>query len=156
MSDNTFAPLKEVTRAEFITMIVRAFDLLDVKSSAAFSDVKASDWSYGYIASGVKNGLINGVGNGKFDPNRAITREEMAIIVSNTLKKFKGKSVSDTNAALANFKDQATIAAYGKEAVALLTQEGIVQGLTAETFGPKNIANRAQAAVIIDRMLKLN
>ncbi|AWV32874.1 M14 family metallopeptidase [Paenibacillus odorifer] len=156
VSDNTFAPLKEVTRAEFITMIVRAFDLLDVKSSATFSDVKASDWSYGYIASGVKNGLINGVGNGKFDPNRAITREEIAIIVSNALKKFKGKSVSDTNAALVNFKDQATIAAYGKEAVALLTQEGIVQGLTADTFGPKNIANRAQAAVIIDRMLKLN
>jgi hypothetical protein len=155
VSDQSFAPLKEVTRAEFITMIVRAFDLLDENAAASFSDVKATDWSYSYIASGVNNGLINGVGGGKFDPKRAITREEMAIIAANALKKFKGKSVSDADAALASFKDKGSIASYGKEAVALLAQEGVVKGLTADTFGPKGVANRAQAAVIISNLINL-
>ncbi len=156
VNDNTFAPLKEVTRAEFITMIVRAFDLLDENAVTSFRDVKATDWSYSYIATGVQNELIQGVGNDMFEPKRAITREEMAIIASNALKKFKGKSVSDTDAALANFKDKNEIASYGKEAVALLAQEGIVTGLTADTFEPKEIANRAQAAVMINKMINLN
>ncbi|MFF2910376.1 M14 family metallopeptidase [Paenibacillus sp. NPDC057934] len=155
INDNSFLPLKEVTRAEFITMIVRAFDLLDEKAESSFIDVDAADWSYSYIASGVKNGLINGVGGGKFDPKRAITREEMAIIAANALKKFKGKTVSDVDATLATFKDKGSIASYGKEAVALLAQEGIVKGLTADTFGPKGIANRAQAAVIISNLINL-
>ncbi|GGG10656.1 zinc carboxypeptidase [Paenibacillus albidus] len=152
---SSFAPLKEVTRAEFITMIVRAFELQAGDAAASFSDVKASDWAYSYIAAGVNNGLIQGVGNGKFEPNRPITRVEMAIISANALKKFKGKAVTNVDAALAGFKDKGSIASYGKEAVALLTQEGIVKGLTADTFAPKGIANRAQAAVVINNILNL-
>lgn len=152
---NSFAPLKEVTRAEFITMIVRAFNLPLEKAAADFNDVKPANWAYSYIAAGVESGLVNGVGGGKFEPNRSITREEMAIIAANALTKFKGKSVPDADAALANFKDKLTIASYGKNAVALLTKEGIVKGMTEDTFAPKGIANRAQAAVIISNIINL-
>lgn len=155
VGSNSFAPLKEVTRAEFITMIVRAFNLPLENVSADFSDVATSNWSYSYVAAGVNSGLINGVGGGKFEPNRSITREEMAIIAANALTKFKGKSVTDADALLANFKDKSSIASYGKDAVALLTQEGIVKGMTADTFAPKGIANRAQAAVIISNIINL-
>ncbi|MBY9078919.1 S-layer homology domain-containing protein [Paenibacillus sp. HN-1] len=155
VSATSFAPKKEVTRAEFITMIVRAFGLLDEAASASFTDVKTTDWSYGYIASGVKNGLVNGVGGGKFDPKRAVTREEMAIIAANALKQFKGKTVLNPDQALSGFTDKDSIAAYAKEAVALLAQEGVVNGLTPDTFGPKGISNRAQAAVIISRLINL-
>lgn len=155
VSDTSFAPLQQVTRAEFITMIVRAFGILDNDAKASFSDVQATDWAYSYIASGVSSGLVNGVGGGKFDPKRAITREEMAIITANALKKFKGKSISDVDTALAPFKDKSAIAPYGKEAVALLAREGVVKGLNADTFGPKGVANRAQAAVIISNLLNL-
>ncbi|MNB79926.1 Endo-1,4-beta-xylanase A precursor [compost metagenome] len=155
VGNGSFAPLKEVTRAEFIAMIVRAFALPLENASADFSDVAASSWAYSYVAAGVSNGLVNGVGNGKFEPNRSITREEMAIIAANALTKFKGKSVANADTALAGFKDKASIASYGKDAVALLTQEGIVQGMTADTFAPKGIANRAQAAVIISNIINL-
>ncbi|CAH1207566.1 hypothetical protein PAECIP111892_02925 [Paenibacillus auburnensis] len=152
---NSFAPLKEVTRAEFITMIVRAFNLPLENASATFSDVATTDWAYSYVAAGVQNGLVGGVGVGKFEPSRSITREEMAIIAANALTKFKGKSVTDTDAILANFKDKSSIASYSKNAVALLTQEGIVKGMTDSTFVPKGIANRAQAAVIISNIISL-
>lgn len=152
---NLFAPLKEVTRAEFITMIARAFNLPLENASADFSDVQAAHWAYSYVAAGVENGLVNGVGGGKFEPNRSITREEMAIIAANALTKFKGKAVADADAVLAGFKDNSSIASYAKDAVALLTQEGIVKGMTADTFVPKGIANRAQAAVIISKILNV-
>ncbi|MNY60223.1 hypothetical protein D3C86_1967480 [compost metagenome] len=79
----------------------------------------------------------------------------MAIIAANALTKFKGKSVTHADAALANFKDKSSIASYGKNAVALLTQEGVVKGMTVSTFAPKGIANRAQAAVMISNIINL-
>ncbi|WP_270170159.1 S-layer homology domain-containing protein [Paenibacillus sp. SYP-B4298] len=155
VAEGKFAPIKEVTRAEFITMLVRSFDLLDVKATVSFSDVSSSAWYYEYIATGVSKGLIQGVGGGKFDPNRAITREEMAIMSANVLKTVKGITADHGAAALAKFSDQDSIAGYAQDAVALLTENKVINGVTATTFDPKGIANRAQAAVIIDRMLGL-
>nr|WP_269846494.1 S-layer homology domain-containing protein [Paenibacillus roseus] len=153
VAEGKFAPLKEVTRAEFIAMLVRAFDLLDAGAKVDFTDVEANVWYYGYVATAVEKGLIQGVGGNKFDPNRAITREEMAIMSANVLKAVKGKTATDASAALAKFKDQDSMAAYAKDAIALLTENKVINGMTATTFQPKGIANRAQAAVMINRML---
>ncbi len=101
----------------------------------------------------MEKGLIQGVGGNKFDPNRAITREEMAIMSANVLKAVKNKTAADAAAALAKFKDQDSMASYAKDAIALLTENNVINGMTATTFQPKGIANRAQAAVIINRML---
>lgn len=157
LSSTTFAPLKEVTRAEFLTMLVRAFQLADETASVTFSDVNASDWYYAYVAAAVKAGLAQGVGEGKFDPNRPITREEMAIMAANALKIVnKDATVSDIDGALDKFADKGLMALYAKEAIALLTQQGVINGMTDGTYAPKGIANRAQAAVIISKLLKQN
>ena len=156
VAENQFAPLKQVTRAEFLTMIVRAFNLVDENASVSFSDVQTSNWHYTYVASAVEAGLVQGVGGNRFEPNRAITREEMAIMAANVLKLTQDASIDDVDGALAKFTDRGTIASYAREAIALLTEEGVIQGMTATTYGPKGIANRAQAAVIISRMLHLN
>lgn len=153
VAEGKFAPAKDVTRAEFITMLVRAFDLLDVKAKVDFTDVQSNAWYYEYVATAVEKGLIQGVGGNKFDPNRAITREEMAIMSANVLKAVKNKTAADAAAALAKFKDQDSMASYAKDAIALLTENNVINGMTATTFQPKGIANRAQAAVIINRML---
>ncbi|CAM4381725.1 Zn-dependent M28 family amino/carboxypeptidase [Paenibacillus endophyticus] len=157
LSSTTFAPLKEVTRAEFLTMLVRAFQLADETASVTFSDVDASDWYYASVAAAVKAGLAQGVGEGKFDPNRPITREEMAIMAANALKIVnKDAIVSDIDGALDKFADKDLMALYAKEAIALLTQQGVINGMTDGTYAPKGIANRAQAAVIISKLLKQN
>ncbi|WP_238403980.1 M20/M25/M40 family metallo-hydrolase [Paenibacillus paridis] len=155
VSNTSFAPLKQVTRAEFLTMLVRAYQLADENATVSFSDVKTSDWYYASVAAAVKAGLAQGVGDGKFDPNRAITREEMAIMAANALKLInKDAVVSDVDGALEKFADQDKMAAYAKEAIALLTQQGVINGMTNGTYAPKGIANRAQAAVIISNLLK--
>jgi 2',3'-cyclic-nucleotide 2'-phosphodiesterase/3'-nucleotidase/5'-nucleotidase len=152
MDANTFAPTKTVTRAEFVTMLVRALNLTGSGASNSFSDVKQGAWYTDSIAAAVKAGLVQGSGNGKFEPGRQVTREEMAIMVANALKD-KLQPI-DKNAALGKFADKSSIAPYAQDAIAQLTQLGIVNGVEGGKFAPKGIANRAQAAVIIYRMLE--
>ncbi|MEK4234364.1 bifunctional 2',3'-cyclic-nucleotide 2'-phosphodiesterase/3'-nucleotidase [Paenibacillus sp. FSL H7-0714] len=149
---NTFAPTKTVTRAEFITMLVRALNLTGSATTGSFSDVKQGVWYTDSIALAVKAGLVKGSGNGKFEPGREVTREEMAIMIANALKD-KLQPI-DKNAALDKFADKSSIAPYAQDAIAQLTQLGIVNGVEGGKFAPKGIANRAQAAVIIYRMLE--
>ncbi|MEK5252068.1 bifunctional 2',3'-cyclic-nucleotide 2'-phosphodiesterase/3'-nucleotidase [Paenibacillus sp. FSL F4-0125] len=149
---NTFAPTKTVTRAEFITMLVRALNLTGSATTSSFSDVKQGVWYTDSIAIAVKAGLVQGSGDGKFEPGRQVTREEMAIMIANALKD-KLQPI-DKNAALGKFADKSSIAPYAQDAIAQLTQLGIVNGVEGGKFAPKGIANRAQAAVIIYRMLE--
>ncbi|AIQ51701.1 bifunctional 2',3'-cyclic-nucleotide 2'-phosphodiesterase/3'-nucleotidase [Paenibacillus sp. FSL R7-0331] len=152
LENGQFAPAKTVTRAEFVTMLVRALNLSAPASGTAFNDVKQGVWYTDSIAAAVSAGIVKGSGNGKFEPGREITREEMAIMIVNALA---GQlEPVDTSAALGQFADKASIAPYAQEAIAQLTQLGIVNGVDGGKFAPKAMANRAQAAVIIYRVLE--
>lgn len=151
MDLNTFAPTKSVTRAEFVTMLVRALKLTDTGSVKTFKDVKENAWYSDSIAIAVNLGIVKGSGNGNFEPNREITREEMAIIVANALSKTL--KATDKDVALNKFTDKSNIAEYAQEAVAQLASVGIITSVNGKEFAPKAIANRSQAAVIIFRML---
>ncbi|WP_234032850.1 family 10 glycosylhydrolase [Paenibacillus faecalis] len=151
--DNTIRPLKPVTRAEFLAMLVRAFELTGESASVSMKDIKPSDWYYEIVAAGLESGIVKGVGGDKFEPNRSITREEMAVMSANVLKQMKGMGAVDADQALSKLKDKEKIAPYAKSAVALLWEEGIMNGTGADRFMPKGIANRAQAAVVIWNLL---
>ena len=72
--DGTFLPKNTISRAEFVTALSRCFPLLEGK--AEFTDVPETHWAYKFIASATTAGWINGVGNGKFQPERGIMRCE--------------------------------------------------------------------------------
>jgi hypothetical protein len=78
--DGTFRPNNEITRAEFTAMLCRAMNEEDSAKSLAgqseFSDVKPSNWASGYIQWAKDNGIINGVGGGRFDPQGNVTYEQ--------------------------------------------------------------------------------
>lgn len=154
VGQDSFAPLKPVTRAEFLAMLVRAFQL-EGSTDLEFTDVKTTDWHYALIASAVDAGIVQGVGGDKFEPNRPITRQEMAIMSANALSLFADMKADDEDGALAKFKDSSSIAGYARSAVALLAEKGVIQGTGHDRFMPKGIANRAQAAVIIHNLLNL-
>lgn len=155
VNQKEFKPLKSVTRAEFLSMMVRAFDLANSKAHSSFTDVPSSSWYYPYISAAVESKLAEGVGEGKFEPNRDITREEMAQMAANALKLTTQVSLEDIPEALKKFEDRDRISPYAREAVALLTKGDVIQGLTEDSFVPKGTANRAQAAVIIHRMKQI-
>lgn len=153
-AEGQFVPNAEVTRAEFAKMIVKAFGLEDAAATESFSDVGAADWYQPYVAAAAQAGLIEGRAEGVFAPEATITRAEMATIASRALAKFKSyQAVEETNTALAVFKDAASIDATLKAGVALAAEQGLVVGEEGSQFNPENDTTRAQAAVVVYRLL---
>ncbi|WP_436238149.1 S-layer homology domain-containing protein [Paenibacillus sp. LjRoot153] len=153
-ADQVFEPNGLVTRAEFAKLIVKTFNLENASATESFSDVNDSDWFKSYVAAAVKSGIVNGKSDDKFDPNGQITRAEMAVMSSRALA-LKGASleVSKIDDVLKGFKDVDTINSSLKNGVALAASEGIIVGEDGNLFNPNANSTRAQAAVVIYRLL---
>ncbi|QJC50841.1 hypothetical protein HGI30_04195 [Paenibacillus albicereus] len=149
-----FEPGKPVTRAEFITMLHRVFGLAAAGTGSKFRDVKADSWYVEAVAAAAELGLVSGSGGGRFEPGRDITREEMAVLAARYLRHAGASPASDA-AALSAFRDAGQAASYAREALAELVSAGVMNGTGANKLQPKGPATRAQAAVILQRLLKL-
>jgi len=152
----SFAPNDAITRAEFAALIVRALGLAPDKAGADFADVAQKDWHAGVVGAAAKAGLVNGFADGTFRPNEQITREQMAVLIARAMA-FAGKQADVSarqEALLAKFSDRGDISAWARNAVAETVEAGIVQGLKNGSFAAKAVATRAEAAVMLKRLLK--
>lgn len=85
-SSSIFAPNRPITRAEATKIILSAFGYGPISTGKSFfNDVYG--WSTGWIEQAHRMAIIQGIGNGNFDPNRTITRAEAAKIIALTLQK---------------------------------------------------------------------
>lgn len=140
--DNTFKPQKNITREEFIKMVVAAQGVRLNASPCELSDVDQNAWYAPYVNAAYQAGIVKGVSETEFGIGKEITREDMAVIIAR-LKNYAGTEVQGT------FADEASIADYAKDAVYSLYNAGKIAGVGNNMFGPKQIVNRAQAAKII-------
>lgn len=149
-TDGKFYPNDSISRAEFCTMIAQCF-FKDEKAvgNVSFSDVSSSQWFYPYTTLLAEKGIVNGVGDGSFCPNDMITREDMAVIALRCLKEKTAVEESD----YLTFIDAQRIADYAQTAVATLCNEGILSGTPEGMFNPKNNLTRAEAAVVVYKLL---
>lgn len=150
-NNGIFRPNDNITRAEFVSMMVRVLDLKQSDSvNIAFKDVKLTDWFAEDINAAIENNIIKGYDDGNFRPNKNITREEMASIISNKL----GEKLTDdeTKEVLSNYTDE--VSAWAQSSVALTTKTEIIKGLPNFVFGGNQNATRAQAAVMLLRFLE--
>lgn len=148
-----FVPNGDVTRAEFAKMLVKAFGLENEAAKESFADVKDNDWFKPYVAAAAEAGLINGKSATAFDPNAKITRAEMATMAARALVKvYDYKNVTDVKGSLKPFTDANKIHSTLQAGVALAAEEGIVVGNNNQ-FKPEDSATRAEAAVIIYRLI---
>ncbi|WEK53580.1 MAG: glycosyl hydrolase 53 family protein [Candidatus Cohnella colombiensis] len=148
-----FDPSRNVTRAEFIMMLMKTFDLIDESATTTLSDVKEGSWSYSAIASAQKLGIIVGKSNGSFGVNDMISRQDMAVMVYKTAQILKVRL--SQNGTVTTFADQSAIAGYANEAVMAMQNAGLINGSGNGKFEPKAKASRAQAAVLIYRLFQL-
>ncbi|WP_432402884.1 S-layer homology domain-containing protein [Wukongibacter sp. M2B1] len=150
--EEIFDPGASITRAEFAAMITR---LLGKENSNSykidFKDVEKEKWYYESVKIVCGEGLMNGKANASFEPEEKITRQEMAVVVSNILKKKGYEFYSSTTT---EFKDKDEIAPWALEGIKIAQENGIIKGSMGE-FRPNEKLNRAQAAVIIDRLYEL-
>lgn len=154
-SANTFAPGKQVSRAEFISLLVRALELKqDGAAAAGFTDVSAGSWYYEAVQAAVANGLISGYADQSFAPNQNITRAEMAVILAKALKIAQAQEKVTLQPA--EFADADSIRDWAKEAVGEVTEAGLMQGRSGNRFEADSFTTRAEAAVVVYRLFKLN
>lgn len=142
-----------VTRAEFINMLMQALDLADESADSTWSDVKEGTAYYGSIAAAQKFGIVKGKADGSFGVNESISRQDMAVIIFRAAKMLKVK-LKDSGA-VSPFKDNNDIASYAKEAVSALQKTGVINGMNVGLFMPKGQVTRAQAVVIIYRLANI-
>lgn len=152
VGDGEFNPKGQVTRAEFITMLMKMLELSDESATTSFSDVKQGEWYHGNIATAQKLGIVNGKPDGTFGVHENITREDMAVMV---YKAIQRKQLALPSGETTAFKDEASIANYAKQAVETIRGAGIINGVGNDEFAPKKNASRAEAAVMIYKLLGL-
>ena len=146
-TDGTFRPDALVTRAEFIKMLIGAFDIQG-SSDRTFGDVSENDWYYDYIQKAVGAGIINGSSDGNVYPSNDISREDAAVMMYRHIKaeiKFPNKTFS--------FKDEEQISDYCIEAVNDMAYAGIISGKGSNKFCPKDGLTRAEAATLISNTM---
>ena len=128
MGQGTFMPNKTMTRAEFAAIVTRALGLT-AKDTKVFSDVPSSKWYAGYIGTANSGGIVNGVGNGKFNPEGTITRQEAAAMVARAAKLCGLDTAMDAAATrdmLAQFGDYRSVASWAKEPMAFCYSANIL------------------------------
>lgn len=147
-SQNTFNPDGTMTRGMFVTVLgqMAGVDQSAYKGLSAFSDVAQDAYYAPYVAWASKHGITAGVGNGKFDPNGLVTREQMAVFFVCYFEKFDVNF--DTGANITTVpQDLDTISPWAREKVLKLWKTGLLAG-DGTNFNPKGNANRAQAAAL--------
>jgi hypothetical protein len=140
-----FQGSNNVTRAQFAAMIVRALGIDTTGEEGSFSDTEGH-WADAYIRALHRIGIVNGTGNGAFNPNQEITRAEMAAILARVL------NMSAPNGA-SNFSDIS--GHWAADNIEQLSQAGIVNGVSDGKFAPNDTATRDQSVAIIMRMLNI-
>ncbi len=145
-----FAPQDNITRAEFVKIIVSAFNLSDVNAYAEFEDVPSDSWCYLYVASAKKVGIIYGVDDKHFGANEEISRQDMAVIIARVMDMLMIPYSNEPT----TFTDEKQISDYARESVMKLAQSGIVNGMGDGSFSPYTNVTRAQAARVIHGVMQ--
>jgi len=149
ISETDFAPHKVVTRAEFITMLCRAFGI-DERSGDNYADA-GDNWYTGFLAAAKQLGLAQGVGENRFEPDRSITREEMIMILYNYLR--SSNQIIETKGTL-TYADHSQVSNWAREAVTNVSAYGWVKGKGNNLFDPQGMAVRAELAQLLYNILK--
>lgn len=144
-----FGPGITTTRAMLVTMLYRVAGEPYVSGTNDFADVAANTWYTDAVTWASKNGIVTGVDVGVFNPNGAITREQLATILYRYAE-YVGEDVS-ARASLSRFTDTGSISAYARDAMSWAVAEGILDGRTATELAPTGECTRAEVATMIAR-----
>ena len=149
-SATTFEPNMPLSRAMLVAVLHR-LEGSPQASAGDFSDVASGDWYAQAVNWAASVGVVNGFDDGTFQPNTAITREQLAAILRNYAQ-YKGLDVTATGD-LGTYTDANSVSDWAKESVTWAVGEHLISGITDDTLAPQACATRAQVAAILQRFL---
>lgn len=171
---DSFGTDDRITRGEFATLLVKGLNIpLNYPkdgdhSKSTFTDVgpgaATETWSYKYIETAARAGIVAGTNEGEFAPYTPITREQAAVMIARALKLKLALNDDKLNSALAkSFTDSGSMDYYARPAIQAVSKAKIMNG-TATTlpgqkkasysFNPKGYMTRAEAGKIAVELFK--
>lgn len=149
VGEGKFEPNATLTRGAFVTMLAALAGINKADyTGSRFADVAASAWYAPGVSWAASEGIVSGVGDGKFEPNRNIARQEMAVIMTAYLK-WKGVDATPgTEPSAYNIADLDTIAPWALDSVCFCYEKKLLTGRDTG-FAPLDNATRAEACVVL-------
>lgn len=145
-TDGTIRPSNDISRAEVATIFFRL--LTDEartqydKTTSSFSDIKDGAWCCRAVSTLTNMGIIKGYTDGTFQPNKSITRAELATIIARFAKlDVNTKTFSDITGH------------WAQKSIELAAGNGWINGYEDGTFRPNNNITRAETFAMINRVL---
>lgn len=135
-------PDNNITRAEFVTIINRAFGYKKI-GTTPFKDVKESDWYSDDVAIAYNVGYINGTSKSTFSPTKEITREEAAVILARNL--MMQASVGEST----SFTDSRELSSWSRGLVDTAASYKLISGYPDGSFRPHNPIARGETAIMV-------
>ncbi|WP_375105188.1 S-layer homology domain-containing protein [Paenibacillus sp. RS8] len=147
-ADHTFKPNASISRAEFASVVNKVFGFKD-QSQDGFTDVNSDKWYYSEIGIAKSAGYISGFGDNTFRPEAAISRQEAAKMLYMLLQ-LNG---SNDDSAIKTFKDYSVVPAWSKTYLNEIVSNGYINGYPDHTLRPLQTITRAEAVVILDKVM---
>ena len=152
MEENLFCPDEAMSRAMLVTVLWR-FSGSPTGYENRFSDVASGLWYTDAIAWAAEEGIVSGMGEGLFDPDGHLTREQLALI----LFRFSSAETASSSDLFEGFADGAAVSPWAQEALSWAVAEGFIGGALEDELlylNPQGRATRAQVATILMRYLE--
>ena len=150
VGNGKFAPNDNVTREQFLKMIIEATVIEAEEAENTFTDV-ADDWYKSYVLMAKNLGIVNGISDTEFGIGTNITRQDMAVMISRTIEKM-GITIEENE--VDAFADNSKVSDYATDAVGYMKSIGLIEGYNNE-YRPLDNLTRAEAAKVICELIKL-
>jgi hypothetical protein len=147
-----FYPQRNISRAEFAVYLTRLLKLEIISQpQTVFKDLKAERADYKEIITAAAAGLISGVTETSFAPDKSISRQEIAVMLARALQR-SSKKIDMNKSSLNTMLDYKTISLWAVYSCEAVNAAGIMAGRENRRFAPKEYTTRAEAAAILNRL----
>ena len=154
-ADGYFGPDDLITRGEFVSAIVMAFDMLDFEAETSFTDLSPAAWYYRAIATAEHARLIEGFADGTFRAAVEIPKDQLTVVAANVLMEQMGYLVpADIESILTRYQDREELPRWSEDAIALATASNVIIFRADSLFAPESIMTRGDAAVVLYRLFQ--
>ena len=150
MDANHFSPGSPMNRAMLMSVLHRMAGVPAPVGQISFQDVKGG-WYAQAVLWGASQGITSGKGNGLFDPDGLVTREQSVVMMYNYAVNYMGLKAG-TGADLSKYGDLSRLSSWARPAMAWAVERGIISGVkngSSVTLEPQRSATRAEMATML-------
>lgn len=148
-AEGIFAPAETMTRAMVVTVLYRLEGSPELRFQPAFTDVKDGTWYSAAVNWASINKIVEGMGDGKYEPMADVTREQLATVIMRYAE-YK-LIIPEERADITVYADYGRVHDYAKDALSWANAVGLITGVTETTLEPRSGATREQFAAILRR-----